>query len=80
MHPQYYVPYEQEVPNALAHARPLDNILRRDPEGVQRGLKAVARSQDSVKFLPLRGRLADGAVLLDAKTGAPLEIVLVDPW
>ena len=33
-----------------------------------------------MRFLPLRGRLADGAVLLDAKTGAPLEIVLVDPW
>jgi hypothetical protein len=33
-----------------------------------------------VKFLPLRASQVDGAVLLDAKTGAPLEIVLVDPW
>jgi hypothetical protein len=47
---------------------------------VQRGLKSAGRSQDSVKLLPLRARQADGAVLLDAKTGAPLEIVLVDPW
>ena len=80
LHPQYYVPYEQEVPSALARAQSLELILKRDPEGVQRRLKAAGRSQEAVKFLPLRGKLTDGAVLLDAKTGAPLDIVLVDPW
>jgi hypothetical protein len=80
MHPQYYVPYEQEIPNALARAQPLAPLLKRDPERVQRGLQSAGRSQEAVKFLPLRGKDADGAVLLDAKTGAPLEIVLVDPW
>jgi hypothetical protein len=33
-----------------------------------------------VRFLPLRARLIDAAVLLDAKTGDPLGIVMVDPW
>jgi hypothetical protein len=80
MHPQYYVPYEQQIPNALARAQPLAPLLKRDPERVQRGLQSAGRSQEAVKFLPLRGKDADGAVLLDAKTGAPLEIVLVDPW
>jgi hypothetical protein len=80
MHPQYYVPYEQEVPNALARAQPVELILKRDPEGVERRLRSAGRSRESVKFLPLRGQLTDGAVLLDAKTGAPLDIVLVDPW
>jgi hypothetical protein len=47
---------------------------------VQRHLSSTGRSQESVRFLPLRGKLADGAVLLDAKTGAPLDILLVDPW
>jgi len=47
---------------------------------VRRALSSIGRSQEPVKFLPLRGRQADGAVLLDAKTGAPLDIVLVDPW
>jgi hypothetical protein len=50
------------------------------PEGVRRTLASIGRSAESVKFLPLRGRQADGAVLLDAKTGAPLDILLVDPW
>jgi hypothetical protein len=47
---------------------------------VRRTLASIGRSAESVKFLPLRGRQADGAVLLDAKTGAPLDILLVDPW
>jgi hypothetical protein len=80
MHPQYYVPYEQEIPSALARALPLTLLLKRDPERVQRGLHSAGRSEESVKFLPLRASQVDGAVLLDAKTGAPLEIVLVDPW
>lgn len=80
MHPQYYAPYEQEVPTALARAQPVALLIKRDPERVQRGLQSIGRSQEAVKFLPLRGKDADGAVLLDAKTGAPLEIVLVDPW
>jgi len=80
MQPQYYVPYEQEIPNALARAQTLELILSREPEGVRRTLASIGRSAESVKFLPLRGRQADGAVLLDAKTGAPLDILLVDPW
>lgn len=80
MHPQFYVPYAQEASNALARAQPLELILKRDPEAVQRRLASAGRSPDSVKFLPLRGKRADGAVLLDAKTGAPLDIALVDPW
>jgi hypothetical protein len=80
MYPQYYVPYEQEIPNALARAQPLALLLKRNPERVQRGLRSAGRAEESVRFLPLRGSQTDGAVLLDAKTGAPLEIVLVDPW
>jgi hypothetical protein len=80
MFPQYYVPYEEEIPNALTRARPLTVLLERNAEAVQRGLKSAGRPAEAVKFLPLRGKEADGAVLLDAKTGMPLEIVLVDPW
>jgi hypothetical protein len=80
MHPQYYVPYEEETGNALKRAQPLERLLKRAPEEVQRHLAAAGRSPESVLFLPLRGKQADAAVLLDAKTGAPLDIVLVDPW
>ena len=78
--PHDYVPYEEETGNALKRAQPVELLLKRAPEEVQRHLAAAGRSQESVKFLPLRGKQADGAVLLDAKTGAPLDILLVDPW
>lgn len=80
LHPQYYVPYEQEVPNVLKRAKPVDVLVKRDSEAVREHLKSAGRAEDSVRFLPLRGKLTDGAVLLDASTGAPLDIVLVDPW
>jgi hypothetical protein len=80
MHPQYYVPYQQEVPNVLKRAMPVDLLVKRDPEAVRAQLESAGRSEQSVRYLPLRGKAADGAVLLDASTGAPLDIVLVDPW
>jgi|SRR5208282_3260590 len=81
LYPQYYVPYEQpEAQSALKHAKDLDIILKRDPEEVQNYLKSAGRAPESVKFLPLRARQRDGAVLLDAVSGLPLEIILVNPW
>ncbi len=79
--PQYYAAYEQEVQNALKRAKSLDAVLGRDSSGeVARYLESTGRSKDSVKFLPLRARSSDGIVLLDAASGKPLRIVLIDPW
>ena len=80
MYPQYFVPYEQEIPSALTRAQPVAVLVKRYPGTLEEYLRSSGRSQESVKFLPLRGKQADGAVLLDARTGVPLEIVLVDPW
>jgi len=78
-YPQYYVPYPQQAQNALKHAKPLSVILDRGT-AVRRYLDSAGRSQESVKFLPLRGRSSDAAVLIDAASGMPLETILVDPW
>ncbi|MGB7542326.1 MAG: TfpX/TfpZ family type IV pilin accessory protein [Burkholderiales bacterium] len=79
LYPQYYVPYEQQAQNVLRHAKPVSILLKRDPEAVRRYLISAGRSPESVKFLPLTAR-RDAAVLLDAVSGMPLEIVLADPW
>lgn len=79
--PQHYVPYEDEAKNALKRARDIDMVLERDSAGtVARFLESTGRAKDAVKFLPLRARSGDAAVLLDAQTGQPLKIVMVDPW
>jgi hypothetical protein len=60
--PQYYVPYEQEAQNALKRAKAVGAMLERDASGeVARYLQAAGRSQDSVRYLPLRARSAHAA-------------------
>ncbi len=80
LYPQYYVPYDPKAQDVFKHAKDLGIILKRDPEGVQRYLKSAGRAPDTVKFLPFRARQRDGAVLLDAASGLPLKIILVNPW
>lgn len=81
LYPQYYAPYAQDqAQKALAKARPVDILVKRDAGKVQDFLGSENLTPDSVKFLPLRAKEKDGAVLLDAKTGMPLKIILVDPW
>jgi hypothetical protein len=80
MYPQQYVPYEQEAAEALKRAKPLDVLIKRAPETVRAYLSSARRSEESVRFLPLRASQKDAAVLLDAVSGTPLEILLVEPW
>jgi hypothetical protein len=79
--PKQYVPYVQEAREALRHARDIGILMLRDSSGtVAKFLESTGRSRNSVKFLPLSARTSDAAVLLDAATGRPLKIVMVDPW
>jgi hypothetical protein len=79
-YPQHYVPYAQEAPNALKRAKPVSAVRAKDPAAVDGYLAASGRSADSLKFLPLRARRKDGIVLLDAVSGTPRAILLIDPW
>jgi len=77
--PKYYAPYEPQAQNALKRAKDVSILLQRDAAAVRGYLDSSGRSPGSVKFLPLRAR-TDGAVLIDAASGMPLEILQVDPW
>jgi hypothetical protein len=80
MYPQHYAPYQQEAPNALRRAAALDVLAKRDAQQVDGYLKSSGRSAQSLRFLPLRAPHKDGAVLLDAASGEPLDILLIEPW
>ena len=79
-YPQHYVPYAGEAKNALKRAKPLGLIRAKAPAAVDAYLAASGRAEASVGYLPLRARRRDGIVLLDAASGLPLEILLIDPW
>lgn len=78
--PQYYVPYEQQAATALQRAKDLSILTKRDPERVRGALNSLGRTQETVKFLPMRAPQTDGAVLLDAVSGQPLSIVLIEAF
>lgn len=81
LYPQYYAPYAQnQAQKALARAASVDVLIKHDTGKVQDFLDAEKLAPESVKFLPLRAKEKDGVVLLDAKTGMPLKIILVNPW
>lgn len=80
MYPQQYVPYDQEAGNAIKRSKPLDALIKRAPEMVQAYLKSAGRAESSVRYLPLRATEKDAAVLIDATSGKPLDILLVEPW
>ena len=78
--PQYYVPYETQAKVAAGKAKPIGKLQDRDPLAVQEFLASSGRTPDSLRYLPLRYRRGDGAVLLDAATGMPVKILKIDPW
>jgi hypothetical protein len=80
MFPQYYVEYASTKAEVLKRAQPLDAIQKRAPQVIDKFLQGTARTAASVRFLPLRAPKADGAVLIDAASAEPLDIVAVDPW
>jgi len=80
MLPQYYVPYAKEAQDALNHAKSLDALSKRAPDILGDYLSASGRSESTVRYLPLHGARGDASVLVDAASGAPLKIILVDPW
>jgi len=80
MFPQYYVDYSQLATKALAKARPVAILRERDAATLDAFLQGHKLTDDAVRFLPLRAPKRDGVVLLDAKTAAPLQTLLINPW
>lgn len=81
--PQYYVDYAQVVAALLQKAKPLAELTRRHPEAasvVTSWLAARHREEADVVWLPLEARRASLAMLLDRRSGEPLDALPVDPW
>lgn len=81
--PQFYVPYEQVAQEAAAKAKPLADLRNRHPEHaahIDEVLAGLGRGLADTRYLPLRARVRDYAVLLDPRDGAVLGFVQVNPW
>lgn len=81
--PQHYVPYELEADKAAKRSKPLGDLRRRHPQRaahIDDEIAALGRREADTRFLPLRARVRDYAVLIDAKNGAIVGYLDVDPW
>ena len=80
MFPQYYVDYSELVGKVLAKAQPVDVLRNHDAAALDAFLKSHKLTDTTVRYLPLKAPMRDCAVMLDAKTATPIEILLIDPW
>lgn len=80
--PEWYVPYEQARATVLSRIRPLSEL--RDLNNLhetewQSLLDSLKTSEDSAGYLPLRGRMRDGAVIVKRSTAEIVRIVALEP-
>ena len=81
--PKFYVPYGSQLDAIREHALPLDELLKRHPEG--RSMLAEARAKTGLPdarlgYLPVRYREKFWTVLVDAQSGKPLAYFALDPY
>lgn len=81
--PEFWHPYAAGAAAARARARPLTDLSSGGDKRA-RILTAWLASQPGrpgeYAYLPIRGRAADALLILHAKIGYPVDILVVDPW
>lgn len=81
--PRYFLDYEEEAANLLARAKPL-SVLRASSTSnapvVDGWLKSSGRAEADVLWLPVNARHAGLSMLVDARTGAVVDVLELDPW
>jgi hypothetical protein len=81
--PRLYVDYAAERAVALERALPISRLRTLNPDrGAQIDalVAASGRSDEALRYLPLRGPAGDGAVLIDAKDAAVVSVAALVPW
>jgi hypothetical protein len=81
--PQYYVPYEQNVPEIKKRAQPVSVLEKRHPESAPLLEGAVAKLQipaEKLVWVPVKHRKGFWTVLLDPDTARPVHWLPVDPY
>jgi hypothetical protein len=79
--PKYYVPYSERTREILAGSQPLERIRKTEPETgriIDAYLAHSGKKESDLRYVPLRGREAWIAVLIDARTAEPVKLLLAE--
>jgi hypothetical protein len=81
--PEFWRPYAQGMSFIKSAAKPLSAfLLLKDAraEPIERWLARQELPVDNYLYLPIRGRAADGVMILHADIGYPVDVLAIDPW
>ena len=77
---QYYLPYAERAQEAVSRARSIEEVRRRDAptaKVIDRYLADSGRKASDVRYLAMRARNEYIAVLIDAKSGEVVKMLLI---
>ena len=81
--PEYYHPYTPNRDKVINKAKPLDELITKDEtnqQKVEKFLRKQGGEQKDYFYLPLVGKNNDLALIIDKKTGLPVDGITADPW
>ena len=82
--PQYWQPLAEARDAVLDEAKPLAVLAaasQRGNDGVARVLARTGRRAETLRWVPVVNKRLDAfALVIDAETAVPLDVVDVDPW
>jgi hypothetical protein len=82
-HPKLYVDYATEASAALTRALPIERLRALNAQHgavIDAAVVGSGLSASGLRYLPMRGPARDAAVLVDARDGRVLEVLLLQPW
>jgi hypothetical protein len=81
--PRFYVPYDAIAGDARERAQPIKALREINPQRrrtIDAAVRDSGRAEAGLAWLPARAPNRDFAVLVDASSGAIVDMVMADPW
>lgn len=81
--PKYWADYASQTTQVVARAEPLAKLRAARPDAgvvIERLVADLARPEAELGFLPVVAKNKDLAIIVEASSGLPLEVLDVDPW
>jgi len=81
--PEFWRRFADEAQQVIDRQRPLSALRAARPDAADAIARLTAKhgvAEDRIGFLPLTAKNRDLTFVIDATTGAPLDVIDVDPW
>ncbi|MEI6547065.1 MAG: TfpX/TfpZ family type IV pilin accessory protein [Burkholderiales bacterium] len=82
-HPRFYADYESQVGEAMTRSLQLSKLRSLNPSSsndIDAAVAASGLSESALRYFPMRGPAADGAVLVSQADGRVLKVLPLKPW